>query len=118
MKSTVRWLNRKMNPNLTAFLRRSEEVEVNGAKFIVRELPTAADMTAMRDNADHSYLLLIGCVFCEDGITPAFSASDIPDIKEQTSVFRMEKLYRAVHRVNGLDAEAEVKNSEAVPTSG
>ena len=106
-----------MNPNLTPFARRTERVEINGVTFVCRELETAADMTALRDSPDYSYLMMIRCVFMDDGITPAFTDADVDDIKAETSVFRMQKLFKAVHSVNGLDAEEEAKNSEAAPTS-
>lgn len=106
-----------MNPNLECFKRREERVVVNGVTFIARELPTAADVAALRDGPDYSLKILVRCVFNEDG-TPAFTDEDIPDIKEKTSLFRMAPLVQAVHRANGMDSEAEVKNLEAAPISG
>ena len=107
-----------MNPNLKHFLRRSERVEIDGAVFVVKELPTAADLQALRDHADYGLKVVILCTFMEDGVTPAFSDADLADMKNETSVFGMSKLYSAVHKVNGMDREEEVKNSEAAPSGG
>ena len=106
-----------MNPNLEFFKRREERVLVGGVAFVARELATAADLSALKDDPDYSIKVLIRCIFMEDG-TPAFTDSDVVDIKAETSVFKMSELVRAVHRVNGMDQEAEVKNSEAVTTGG
>ena len=107
-----------MNPNLEGFKRRSASVESGGKTFVVRELPTAADVVNMRDDPDHSLRVLVACVFEADGVTPAFSVEDIPDIKKETGLHSMMKLVTAVHSVNGLNLEAEVKNSEAAASGG
>lgn len=107
-----------MNKNLECFARREERVTVGGTVFVARELATAADIVSLRDDADFSLKTLVMCVFMEDGVTPAFTNEDIPDIKSKTSMFRMSALVSAVQRVNGMDKDAEVKNSEAAPTGG
>jgi hypothetical protein len=106
-----------MNPNLERFKRREERVVVDGVAFVARELSTAADMMALRDDPDYSLKILVRCIFMESG-EPAFTDADIADMKEHTSIFKMAVLVQAVHRVNGMDAEAETKNSDAAPTGG
>ena len=106
-----------MNPNLERFKRREERIPVDGVMFVAKELATAADLSALSDDPDYSLKVLIRCIFMEDG-TPAFTDEDIPDIKAATSVFKMSQLIQAVHRVNGMNQDAEVKNSAAVATGG
>lgn len=106
-----------MNKNLECFARRVEPFELNGTKFVLKELPTAADLSAMRDDPDYSMKVVVLCTFMEDG-TPAFTNADIPDMKGESGLFTMMKLVAAVHRVNGMIADDEVKNSEAVPSGG
>lgn len=106
-----------MNPNLERFKRREERVTVDGVVFVARELSTAADIQALKDDPDYSMKVLVRCVFMDDG-KPAFTDADVADMKEHASLFKMSMLMGAVHRVNGMDQEAEVKNSEAVSTGG
>ena len=106
-----------MNPNLERFKRREERVTVDGVVFVAKELATAADLSALSGDPDYSLKVLVRCIFMEDG-TLAFTDSDIADIKTETSVFKMSELVKAVNRVNGMDQEAEVKNSAAVTTGG
>jgi hypothetical protein len=106
-----------MNPLLVCMARREERVVIGGTTFVVKELNTAADVAQFSDDPDYSLKVLTRCVYASDGTTLAFTDSDIPDIKEQTSLFRLSELIRAVHRVNGMDTESEVKNSEATGTT-
>lgn len=105
-----------MNPLLECMARREERVTIGGTTFVVKELSTAADVVRFNDDPDQSLKVLVRCVYAENGNTPAFTDDDIPDIKNQTSLFRLSELIRAVHRVNGMDAAAEIKNSEAAST--
>lgn len=106
-----------MNPNLEGFARRVEPFELNGTKFVLKELPTAADLSAMRDDPDYSMKVVVMCTFMEDG-TPAFTNADIPDMKAESGLFKMMKLVAAVHKVNGMVEDEEVKNSSAAPSGG
>jgi endonuclease YncB( thermonuclease family) len=105
-----------MNPLLECMARRSEKVTIGAVTFTVKELNTAADVAQFSGDPDYSLKVLVRCVYVEDGDKLAFSDEDIPDIKEQTSLFRLSDLVRAVHRVNGMDAEETAKNSEAANT--
>ena len=107
-----------MNPNLECFARRVEPFELNGMKFVLKELPTAADLSAMKDDPDYSMKVVVMCTFMEDGVTPAFTLADIPDMKGESGLFKMMKLVAAVHKVNGMVEDEEVKNSSAAPSGG
>ena len=102
-----------MNPNLERFARRTAEFD----GFVVKELTTAADLAAIKDDPDYTYKIVVMCVFMPDG-SPAFTDADIPDMKTQSSLSKMSKLFAAVHKVNGMDAEEEIKNSAAAPSGG
>lgn len=107
-----------MNPNLKAFSRRTATIVIGGITFVVKELASAAEVQSLKDDPDHSYRLAVMCTFNADGVTPAFSDEDIPDMKSETSMSSMTELYRTVSTVNGMDIKAEAKNSSAAPSAG
>lgn len=99
---------------------RSETIAWAGVKVVIRELDTAADLSAAPDPSDAAYWLLVRCAFYEDG-TPVFAEADIEVLrskKGKASTRKIAPLLRAVNRVNGLDLEDEVKNSVAGPGTG
>ena len=65
---------------------------------------------------DGGYRLMAACVFGEDG-NPSFTVADVPALKKSSRA-AVNALLKAVNRVNGLDVEAAVKNSEAGPGAG
>lgn len=109
-----------MLKDLAEFLATSEErIEFGGRALVVRELAAAADMVGFASveggevklSDDFNFLLITRCTFNEDG-TPAFTTEDVPALKS-ASRKKLKPLLDAVNRVNGLDAETEVKNSAA-----
>ena len=101
---------------LAAIKPREETVKLGKNVLTVRELETAADVAAFQDGGDMAYKLLVRCTFDAEGAS-AFTDDDIPAIKRGSKV-RLAGLIAAVIRVNGFDAEDNVKNSAAVPGSG
>lgn len=104
------------NEILQALAAREEEVTIGGHKLLVREMQQAADVTGFKeaDESNATYLMMVRCVFRADG-TPAFTDADIPALRA-SSRKKFSELAKAVHRVNGLDNEQEVKNSSAAPS--
>lgn len=99
-----------MNPNLKAFARRSAECTIGGVKFVVRELPSAADVKNLADDPDHNYKMIVMCAFNEDGVTPSFTEADIPDLKAEAAMAKLIDLIKAISSVNGMDIKEEAKN--------
>lgn len=83
-----------------------------GATYIVRTLPDGETVSG----ADTMLEFVVRCTFDAEG-RPAFTDQDIPALKAAPHVLKAP-LLRAVARVNGFDAPAEEKNSEAAPSSG
>lgn len=83
---------------------------------VVRTLSDDADVTAFSAPGDQLWKLIVRCTFGEDG-QPVFSDDDIPVLKSAPRITTLP-LIQAVQDVNGFDAYAEVKNSEAVPSDG
>jgi hypothetical protein len=88
---------------------REEEILFAGHKLIVRELPSAADLSV---EEDAGYRLLVACTFEADGVTPAMTAEDIPALRAGSRK-KLAPLVEAVHRVNGFDGAGDVKKSDA-----
>ena len=99
---------------LEAIKLREERVKFAGKELVVRELSTAAKLSSGKGEEDNFYHLFIACVYEEDGETLALNAESIPALKAG-SRNKLAPLILAVTRVNGLDVEAEAKNSEAAP---
>lgn len=103
-----------MLKDIEEFLRlREERVKLGRRTVVVRELEVAKDLGVEPGSEDTVYALTVRCVFDEDG-KPVFEMADVPKLKA-FSKRKFMVLYEAVQRVNGLDLEAEVKNSEAAP---
>jgi len=104
-----------MLKELEEFLKPQEErVKFGSLTVVVRELATLEDFTALGSSgADGVYLGLVRCVFTEKG-EPVFAEADLPKLKASSKV-KLLPLMQAMNRVNGLDIEGEVKNSEAAP---
>lgn len=101
---------------LAALAPREEKLELGGQRLVARELESAADVEAFKDGVDFTYKLIVRCTFGEDG-ERAFSDEDIPALKKASNK-KLGPLVKAVHRVNGLLVEDEVKNSEAGTGAG
>lgn len=95
---------------------REEKLTLNGRVVIVRELASAADTTAMQDNVDMAWKLLVRCVLDEAG-SQIFGDEDIARLK-RTGKLKMKLLVDAVMRVNGYDVEGDEKKSGAGPRAG
>lgn len=93
---------------------REERLTVAGREIVVKTLPE--DAPAFKAGDDTLYQFAVRCTFYEDG-KPAFTDDDIPVLRKAPSVLTLP-LFKALERVNGMDAFAEVKNSEAAPSSG
>ena len=101
-----------MLSDLVDFLKQREErIKLGGRALVVRELSSAGDTEPMRDGVDVAWKVLVRCTFLESGES-AFSDEDIPALKA-SSASKLGVLINAVNRVNGLNVEEEVKNSEA-----
>lgn len=98
---------------LSAIKPREEKVELGGHTLTVRGLASAADVTAMQDNADLTYKLVVRCVFDAEG-RPVFTDAHIPSLKGGAKA-KLAPLIAAVCRVNGFDVEGDAKNSGAAP---
>lgn len=101
---------------LEALAPHEESVTIGERVLTVRELESAADTEAFRDNADMSWKLLVRCVFDAAG-RQVFSDADIPRLK-RSGKLRLKPITDAVLRVNGYDLEAAEKNSGAGPGAG
>ena len=101
---------------LAALEPQEERVTIGQRKLVVREMISAADTEAFRDNVDMSWKLLVRCVFTEDG-EQVFDDSDIPRLKKSGKL-RLKPLSDAVLRVNGYDLGDAEKNSGAGPSAG
>ena len=91
---------------------REERVTLGDIELTVREMSAEADVSGW-DDAASGYHLLVRCVYGPDGAL-AFGTDDIPAL-QAGSKRRLLPLLTAVRRVNGLDVEAEEKNSAAAP---
>ena len=89
---------------------REEKVKLGKHTFVVREMTGNVDMTTFGDG-DSGWKTVVRCVFNEAG-EPVFTDADIPKLKASGAA-KIAPLRIAVHRVNGLDVEAEEKNSSA-----
>lgn len=98
---------------IAALAPREERITLAGHALVVRELAVAADVSAMQDNVDLTWKLVVRCVFDEAGAA-VFTDADIPALKAGSKA-RLQPLINAVVRVNGMDIEAEAKNSPAAP---
>jgi len=106
-----------MLPELLEAIRaREKEINFGGRSLIVRELTSEIDTTALRDASDVEWKLLVRCVFDTQSGEPVFTDKDIGTLK-RGSRLRVRALLDAVAEVNGLDLEAEIKNSDAAPDS-
>lgn len=98
---------------LEAIKVREEKITFAGHVLVVREASNAAEI-GQKGDADIVYRLMVACLFEEDGQTPALSEADITALKAGGRK-RVGELVDAVLRVNGLNAEEEVKKPEAGP---
>lgn len=101
---------------LAALAPQEKQVTVEGVVLTVREMDSAADTEAFRDNVDMSWKLLVRCTYDADGKL-VFTDEDIPRLKKSSKV-KLAPLTDAVLRVNGYKAEAVEKNSAAAPSGG
>jgi hypothetical protein len=90
---------------------REEKVTIGKHSFVVRELTGNVDMRVVADGSDVEWKTLVRCVFRESG-EQAFSDDDIPRLKSSGTA-KIAPLRIAMHKVNGLELEPEVKNSDA-----
>lgn len=105
---------------------REEQITLGGKVLIVREVEEASIIGGIgKGDPDAFYHLMVACVYVgeeqprADGDDKptykagelALSADDIPAIK-RSGRRALRPLAEAVARVNGLNVEAEVKNSE------
>lgn len=103
---------------------REERITFGGRPLIVRELHSAAEVGTGKDDPDIFYRLMVCCIYEAEEVTPgvfqagpqALTVDDIPHLKAGSRK-KLAPLIHAVQRVNGLDVEEEVKNSEAAQTS-
>lgn len=95
---------------------REERVTLEGVTLLVREVPAAADTAAFLQEGDFIFKLLVASTFNEAGAA-AFTYEQVPALKN-ASKLKLRPLLEAVLRVNGLDAEVEVKNSAADQGNG
>lgn len=105
-----------MSDLLKLLAAREERVTLQGVTLLVREVAAAADVSALANADDMIFKLIIACTFVESG-DPAFTLDDMPRLKSASNV-RLQPLMAAVLRVNGMDIEAEAKNSAASQESG
>lgn len=106
-----------MRDSLLKYLAAREElVEVGGHKVTVREIGPEVDTSAFRDGVDSLWKFITRSTFDEKG-DPVFTDADIPALK-LTAKIRLVPLIEAVSRVNRLNRDDEIKNSDAVPGSG
>jgi hypothetical protein len=106
-----------MKPDLQQFLTPQQATcELGGVTLTVKELPSAADIMAFHDGQDHTFKLLVRCVFLPDG-NQAFTDDDIPVLKAAPRM-KFWPLMLKVQEVNGQSVERDQGNSEAVPSSG
>lgn len=101
---------------LAALAPREETVEIAGQPVVVRELQSAADTEALRDQTDAQFKFLVLCCFAPDG-SPCFDMADVPTLKASARK-GLAPLLAAVARVNGFDVEGAEKNSAAGPAAG
>jgi hypothetical protein len=105
-----------MLTELFEFLKaREERITIGGQTLVIKEMTGNADRKPLTDGVDVDWKILVRCVFKEDG-GQLFSDADIPKLKDSGTT-KVGPLLKAVYRVNGLDVEAEAKNSEAAQTS-
>lgn len=101
---------------LAALAPREERIVINDVVFVLRELDSAADTAALRDQEDSAWKMLVRCCFTESG-NPYFTDADIPVLKTR-ALSRNKRLVEAAMRVNGELVEPEVKPSAAAPAGG
>jgi hypothetical protein len=107
-----------MDKDLQDFLTpREEEIELAGRAIIVREIGSAADVNAFREQQDHFEKFIVRSCFDKATGEPVFTDEHIPMIKRAPAI-KTRALRLAVARVNGLLAEEELKNSDAGPSAG
>lgn len=102
---------------LAALAPREETVEVAGLKVLVREMESAAQSERLTDPGDAFYAGMVLCCFDPESGERLFTEADIPMLKTRARK-GMKLLVEAVIRVNGYNADAEIKNSDAVPAGG
>lgn len=102
---------------LAAIAPREETVDVAGHKVLVRELSNAAHSEKLLDPGVAFYAAMTLCCFDPDSGKPLFTEDDIPLLQSRARR-GLKALAEAVMRVNGMDAVAEQKNSEAGPAAG
>lgn len=95
---------------LSALAPREEKVVLAGQTLTVRELETAADVTAFQDQSDTLYKLLVRSTFDADG-NAVFTDADIPALKKSGSR-KILPLMEAVARVNGMNTADNEKKSD------
>ena len=102
---------------LEAIRPREKPVTLGARALVARELGCDADTSAMVDNQDLTWKLVVRCVFDAASGEPAFTDKDIPALKRGAKL-RLKPVVDAVMEVNGASLEAEEKNSAAAPDSG
>jgi len=106
-----------MRDQLLKFLAvREEAIEIDGVAYVVRELSEADNGEFFADGKDALYKFIVRSVFDAEG-NRAFADEDVEALKAAGKL-RLRRLTTVVMRVNGLDAEAEIKNSDAGPSAG
>ena len=94
---------------------REEKVKLGQLEVTVREMQSAADVSALSEDGDSAWKMVVYSTFDADN-QPLFKLEDIPALKA-TARTRMKPLVDAVMRVNGFDSEYEAKKSEAAPAA-
>jgi hypothetical protein len=102
---------------LAALAPREKRITLFDRPILVREMCVGSDIVAFQDGQDGFYKLLVRCAFDAETEEALFSDEDIPQLKGAGRK-KMWALIEAVLEVNGHDIEAEIKNSDAAPSSG
>ncbi len=93
-----------------------ERLKILGEEVVVKTLPDETPVEVFQGE-DVFWKIFVRCVFKPNG-TPAFTDADIEPVLKKAKKMRIMPLVQLVQRVNAMDIEAEVKNSNAVPSAG
>jgi hypothetical protein len=89
---------------------REERVKHGKTTLVIKQWDGSDKDWIFEDGKDIQWRLIVACVFRENG-KPAFDKNDLEAIKKKPLI--SGPLAAAVGRVNSLNLEEEVKNSEA-----
>lgn len=94
-----------------------ERLKILGEELVVRTLSDDTPVEVFQGE-DVFWRIVVASTFKADGTTPVFTNDDIETVLKPAKRVRILPLVLAVQRVNAMDIEAEVKNSDAGPSSG